>query len=66
MKKILVIILIISLVLFTSGCVSGIEKQIDPCKKQFEECNYACGEGVLSGICKEKCTYEYNKCKEER
>lgn len=66
MKKILAVILLISLIIFVSGCVSEIEKQVDPCKRELEECNYECGEGILSSLCKEKCTYEYNKCKERQ
>ena len=52
------VFLIISLFLI-AGCT-----QEDPCQTEFEQCNYDCGEGVFSSICKEKCTYNYNQCKE--
>lgn len=38
---------------------------VDPCVRAFEECNYECGEGLLSTVCKEKCSYDYRKCKNE-
>jgi len=44
---------------FASDCTAT----MDPCEKQLQDCNHACGEGVLAGICKEKCTYDYNQCK---
>lgn len=39
------------------------EKAIDPCEREFQECNHACGTGILSSICKEKCSYDYRRCK---
>ena len=59
MKKILFVALGILLLagLMLTGCV-------DECKNTFEDCNYSCGEGLLSKLCKEKCTYDYNQCKE--
>lgn len=63
-KKISIILLILILsVVFISGC-SAVTKVVDPCKGEFDECNYNCGQGLLSSICKEKCTYEYSRCKE--
>lgn len=63
MKKI-IFVLIIGLLLmgliFTTAC-SSIN---DPCQSQFDNCNHNCGEGILSSICKEKCTYDYNRCRE--
>jgi len=41
----------------------ALEKAIDPCKKQLDECNYGCGEGILNSVCKEKCSYDYRSCK---
>jgi len=38
---------------------------VDPCVRAFDECNYDCGEGILSSVCKEKCSYDYRKCKNE-
>ena len=44
---------------------SGIlEEVLDPCEKEFDDCNHACGEGILNKICKEKCSYDYRRCKE--
>lgn len=57
--KCLIVLCIISLLL-----ISGCSEISDPCKSQFEDCNYDCGDGILSSICKEKCTYQYNNCKE--
>jgi len=65
MKKVLLSVLIV-LLLFSfilTGC-SEISKATDPCKSAFEDCNYDCGEGLLNKLCKEKCTYDYNKCNE--
>ena len=30
-----------------------LQKALDPCEKQFQQCNHSCGEGILSSICKE-------------
>ncbi len=49
---------------FISGC-SEISKVTDKCKTAFEDCKYSCGDGILSSICKEKCTYQYDKCKSD-
>lgn len=61
-KKLLFIVLIcivaISFIVVTSGC-----SQLDPCKRQHEECIYSCGDGWLSGLCKEGCAAEYRRCK---
>ncbi len=56
------LILIIGLLFLVSGCALG--AVFDPCESKFQDCNHACGEGILSGLCKEKCTYEYNRCGE--
>ena len=61
---ILIIILLLlgigGYVLFKSGAVS---EALDPCESRFNECNHGCGEGILSSLCKEKCTYNYNSCR---
>lgn len=36
---------------------------VDPCEREFNSCNHACGEGILNSICKEKCSYEYRQCR---
>ncbi len=40
-----------------------VETLVDPCEKEFNECNHECGEGWFSGACKEKCSYDYRKCR---
>lgn len=62
------IVLLIILILLAIGAFflisSGtLEKAIDPCEREFTDCNHACGEGLLSSICKEKCSYDYRSCK---
>lgn len=51
-------ILIITTVLISSCTI------IDPCERDYTNCVHDCGEGILSGICKEKCTYDRNSCQE--
>ena len=64
-----IVILIILLLLIFGGIVlilinSGTaQKALDPCEKNFSDCNHNCGDGILSSICKEKCTWEHNNCK---
>ena len=65
-KTILLSMLLIVLVVamaFMSGCDSV---SPDPCKRSFDSCNYNCGKGMLSSICQEKCTYQYNTCRKNR
>jgi len=62
LSKSLTAILIVSIlmgIVFLSGCTNP----LDPCEQQLSDCNHACGEGILAGLCKEKCTYDYNQCK---
>jgi len=46
--------------LIASGTV---EKAVDPCEREFDACNRACGEGIFNSICKEGCSYDYRNCK---
>lgn len=46
-----------------SGGEKAIGRVVDPCEREFNSCNHECGEGILSSICKEKCSYSYRKCK---
>jgi len=55
MKKAIIGLLLVVLLF---GCAT-----LDPCKSQFEECNYGCGEGNLSGVCKDACALQYAECK---
>ena len=58
------IIVIILSVIAISGCTGA--AIVDPCRgkceSRFNECNHRCGQGILSSVCKEGCTYDYNKC----
>lgn len=61
-----IIILCIFILLFSiiiNGCTTI--RQIDPCEREYTKCVHECGEGILSSICKEKCTYERNDCQEQ-
>ena len=61
MKKSIIVCVLLA-VLLVSGC-SNVNLTIgDPCKIEFDECNYECGEGWLSELCKTRCTIEYNEC----
>jgi hypothetical protein len=46
-----------------SGC-EELSRLGDSCSSKFDECNYECGEGFLSSLCKQKCTSDYQRCKE--
>lgn len=56
----LIILAIVSFIVIQNG---ALERAIDPCEKALTDCNHNCGSGILSSICKEKCTYDYNNCK---
>jgi hypothetical protein len=58
LMKILIFLFFVLLMIGTTGCDT-----IDPCKREMKECNYSCGEGWLSGLCKAFCTDDYNRCK---
>lgn len=66
MKKLFLIIMLVVLFLslILTSC-SEVSRVTDPCKREFDDCNYGCGDGVFSSVCKEMCTYDYNKCKNE-
>ncbi len=49
-------------ILISSGTL---EKAIDPCEREFSDCNHSYGEGLLNSVCKEKCSYDYRKCKND-
>jgi hypothetical protein len=57
---ILIILAIIGFFLVSSGTL---QKAVDPCERSFSDCNHGCGEGILSSVCKEKCSYDYRNCK---
>ncbi len=56
----LILLGIAAFFIFQSGAV---QQAVDPCERDFSNCNHACGEGLLSSVCKEKCSYDYRKCK---
>jgi uncharacterized protein YceK len=67
MKNIkMIIIVCIIILLFSITIMSGCKtiRQIDPCEREYTECVHECGEGILSSICKEKCTSDRTKCNE--
>ncbi len=45
---------------FSSG--GGVSRVVDPCQRAFDDCNNGCGDGWLSGACKEACAYDYRRC----
>jgi PBP1b-binding outer membrane lipoprotein LpoB len=63
--KIVSIIVLLAFVVIISGCISNPldpkQQAKDSAKRSFDECNQRCGEGILSSVCKEKCTYDYNQ-----
>jgi len=56
---VLILLLFGAFVLIQSGVI---HRAIDPCEKQFSDCNHGCGEGILNSICKEKCSFDYRSC----
>ena len=64
--KQLMVIAISAILLLSIGLISGCTaiQQIDPCEREYTNCVHDCGEGILSSICKEKCTYNRNDCQE--
>jgi hypothetical protein len=64
----MLILIIVILILFLTGNLNShtgaaVKKYVDPCETKYKNCVHACGEGLLSGICKEKCTYDRRVCK---
>ncbi len=45
---------------FLSGCTSFAFVCEEQSRQQLSICNTDCGEGVLSELCKSKCTIEHN------
>lgn len=65
-RAIVAITVLLLFVFVISGCI--VSNPLDPnqqakdrAKLSFDECNQRCGEGILSSVCKEKCTYDYNQ-----
>lgn|GEM_PF-3271305 len=61
MMIILVLAILSLAIVLTSGCTV-----IDPCERNYTNCVHDCGEGILSGICKEKCTFDRNECQDNK
>lgn len=60
---IIILLLLLGISAFIIIQSGALEKAVDPCEKQFSECNHGCGSGILSSVCKEKCSYDYRGCK---
>lgn len=56
---VLIILIIISVLFIAVGCGPA-------CAIQKEKCEYDCGEGWVSGLCKTGCTIEYKDCQKRR
>lgn len=48
--------------ILTSTAIACEKDTAGYCIAQFEGCKYECGEGILSGICKQVCTGDYHDC----
>ena len=56
-------VLVIVLMEIFKGSTSGSQIPfVDPCEREFSQCNHACGEGWFSGACKEECSFSYRRC----
>ena len=60
---ILILLILLGLAVYFIFQSGAVEEAIDPCERQFQDCNHGCGEGILSSVCKEKCSYDYRRCK---
>ncbi len=60
---IIILLILLGVAAFFIINSGALEKVVDPCEREFSDCNHACGEGLLSSVCKEKCSYDYRKCK---
>lgn len=62
-----VIIGIILIIVYSLGEGSdGKLGKLVGCELNFKSCNRDCGEGLLGGLCKDKCAIEYNLCKKDK
>lgn len=61
---IIILLILLGIAVYFIIQSGAVEKAVDPCEREFQDCNHDCGEGILSSICKEKCSYEYRRCKE--
>lgn len=61
---IIILLLLLGIAAYFIISSGALEKAVDPCEREFQDCNHACGEGILSSVCKEKCSYDYRRCKE--
>ncbi len=62
--RILVLAILLTTIAIANGCT--LIPQTDPCEREYTDCMHDCGEGILSSICNEKCTYDRNKCQEPK
>lgn len=62
------IITVLFLVLVVTGAVDDAFRGsglgfLDPCEREYKECNRECGEGLIGGLCKDGCTIRYRQCR---
>ncbi|MFH1377097.1 MAG: hypothetical protein ABIH25_05675 [Candidatus Woesearchaeota archaeon] len=55
----MLLMFIIGFGIIISGCTISNEAK---CEIEYKSCVHDCGEGILSSICKEKCTYDRKQC----
>ena len=59
---IIILLILLGIAAFFIINSGALKTAIDPCEKAFQDCNHGCGSGMLSSVCKEKCSYDYRKC----
>ena len=60
---ILASIILGGLLIYSKISANTVKQSNDPCEKTFDLCKHDCGEGTLSGNCKQGCTNDYRNCK---
>ncbi len=62
---IIILLILLGIAAFVIIQSGAFQQAVDPCEKQFQDCNHGCGEGILNSVCKEGCSYNYRNCKGE-
>ncbi len=60
---IIILLILLGIAIFFIAQSGAVEKAVDPCERNFDDCNRACGEGIFNSICKEVCSSDYRDCK---
>lgn len=60
---IIILIILLGIAAFVIIQSGAFQQAVDPCERQFQDCNHACGEGILNSICKEGCSSSYRDCR---